>query len=153
MKLLDRFGKPFGELSYDVFRHQRDGSKVLIERVREPNLIVDNAKTLHARLIGGDVTNRSVTQFGVGTSGTAPAGGNTVLTGSFLKAVDGVSYPAANQVSFAFSLASGEANGKAILEFGLLTPTNVLYARRIRTTALNKESDISFTGAWVITFP
>ena len=120
--------------------------------VDEPNLIVDVSKTVHARLLGGDVANRSITQIGYGTSGTAPAAGNTGLTGAFLKAVDSVSYPTSSQVSFAFSLASGENNGMAILEFGLFTAGGALYARKVRSVALNKASDLTLSGTWTISF-
>lgn len=148
MNIADHYSQaPSGLFLLHVYRRGE-----LIERFEERNLIVDNAKQVHARLLGGDVANRSVTQFGVGTSGTAPAAGNTALTNSYVKALDAVTYPAANQVAFAFSLGSGEANGKAILEFGLLTAGSVLYARKTRTAALNKESDISFSGTWTISF-
>lgn len=139
--------EPSGRLSYRVFK-----AGVLIETFDEQNLIVDGSKQTHARLLGGDVTSRSITQFGVGTNGTAPAGGNTALTSAYQKAIDAVSYPATNQVKFDFSLSSAEANGLAILEFGLLTGASVLYARRVRSAALNKESDISISGSWTITF-
>lgn len=150
MKLLDLFrGQPRGELYYEVRRAGK-----LIEVVRERNLIVDNSKTIHAKLLGGTSLNQTVTQFGVGTSGTAPVGGNTALTAPFLKAIDGSpTFPATGQVQFAFSLATTEANGLAIMEFGLLTANNTLYARRVRATALNKASDISLAGLWLITFP
>lgn len=149
MNLLDLFSrKPRGLFELNVYSGGR-----LIERVVEKNLIVDNSKQVHAHLLGGDVTNRSVTQFGVGTSGAAPVGGNTGLASQYLKAIDGVSYPATNQVRFAFSLGTGEYNGQAILEFGLFTGANVLFARKVRAVALNKASDISFSGGWTITYP
>jgi hypothetical protein len=138
---------PTGRLHIEVFR-----KGVLVEVFDEDNLVVDGYKNTHSHLIGGDTTNYRVTQFGVGTNGTAPAAGNTALTSPFTKAVDSVSYPASGQVQFGFSLASGEANGKSIMEFGLLTAGGVLYARRVRASALVKTSDISFTGTWTITF-
>lgn len=116
------------------------------------NLIVDGSKLVHARLLGGDVTNRSLTQIAFGTNGAAPASGNTAITGAFTKALDGVTYPLTNQAAFAFSLASGENNGMAISEFGLLTAGGTLYARRVRSAALNKDSDLSFSGVWTISF-
>lgn len=138
---------PSGLFVLDVFRRGK-----LIEHFEEKNLIVDSSKQIHSHLLGGDVTNNSVTKFGVGTNGTAPAGGNTSLTGSFVKAVDGASYPATNQVRFAFSLSTAEANGIAILEFGLLTGSTVLYARKVRSVALNKAADLSLSGTWTISF-
>lgn len=138
---------PSGRLVLNVFR----GSE-LVEVFDEQNLIVVGSKQTHARLLGGDTANRPVTKFGVGTNGTAPAEGNTALTGPFVKAIDSVEYPASNQVKFNFSLTSAEANGMAILEFGLLTGGDVLYARKVREAALNKDSDISISGSWTITF-
>lgn len=148
MNISERYSlAPSGLFVLDIYRRGE-----LIERFEEENLIVDNSKLIHARLLGGDVTNRSITQFGVGTNGTAPVGGNTGLTGSYVKPVDGISYPATNQVQFAFSLGTSEANGMAILEFGLFTAGNMLYARKVRTSALNKDTDISFNGTWTISF-
>lgn len=143
----DLAGRPSGHFVLDVFR---DG--VQVDRVDEPNLVVDLSKTALSRLLGGDVTNRSVTTIGFGTNGTAPVAGNTELTGAFSKAIDSVSYPSANSVMFSFSLASGENNGMAIMEFGLLTAGGALFARKVRASALNKGSDISLSGTWTITF-
>lgn len=148
MNLSDCYSQaPSGLFVLDIYRRGQ-----LIERFEEENLIVIGSKVTHARLLGGDVTNRSVTQFGVGTNGAAPVEGNTNLTGQYVKAIDGVSYPATNQVQFQFSLGSGEANGMAILEFGILTAGNTLYARKVRTLPLNKEIDISLSGTWTISF-
>jgi hypothetical protein len=125
---------------------------VLVDVYEDKNLVVDNYKQVQARLLGGS-SGYAVTQFGVGTSATAPAAGNTALTGQFIKALDAAAtYPATNQVSFAFSLAASEANGMAISEFGLFTAGNLLFARKTRSSPLNKDSDLSFTGTWVITY-
>lgn len=147
INLIDVANEPTGQLRYKVFK-----KGALIEEFDGPNLIVDGSKYVHAQLLGGAVTNQSVTKIGFGTSGTAPAAGNTALTNAYVKNIDSVSYPASNQVQFNFSLTSGEANGKAILEFGLLTTGNTLYSRRIRSAALAKDSDISLSGSWIITF-
>lgn len=147
LSLADYVKHPSGLFVLDVFRRGK-----LIEHVEERNLIVDNSKAMHAHLLGGDATNNVVTKFGVGTNGTAPAGGNTTLTGAFIKAHDGATYPVAGQVSFAFSLSTSEANGIAILEFALLGASNTLYARKVRSVALNKASDLTLSGVWSITF-
>lgn len=147
MDFRDVSRRPRGRLQYRVFR-----GETLIEEVAEDNLIVVGSQYAHAQLLGGAVTGNSVTQIGFGTNGTAAAFGNTTLTGAFTKLLDTVTYPAANQVSFGFSLGASEANGLAISEFGLFTAANGLYARRVRSAALNKASDISISGSWVITF-
>lgn len=148
MNLTDRYEKaPSGLFLLRVYKNDE-----LIEIFEEHNLIVDLSKQVHAKLLGGSVSGQSVTQIGFGTNGTAPASGNTALTGAFTKAVDSVTYPATNQVQFNFSLASGENNGMAILEFGLITAGGTLYARKNRASALNKASDIALTGSWTISF-
>lgn len=125
---------------------------VLVDQVDEPNLIVVGSKLAHARLLGGDVTDRSVEQIGFGTSGTAPASGNTSLTGIYAKEVDDVDYPNTNEVRFHFSLDASENNGMAIMEFGLLTGGGALYARKVRASALNKDADLALAGTWTIEF-
>lgn len=143
----DHFSKPSGELSFDVF-HRGD----LIEHFCEKNLIVDTSKTIHAHLLGGSVTGKSVTKIGFGTNGTAPVGGNAALTGVFSKNIALASYPLSNNVKFDFTLDSAENNGMSIMEFGLLTTDGSLYARKVRGSALVKTIDISIVGSWIITF-
>jgi len=138
---------PTGHFRLEVYRAGN-----LIEVFEEKNLIVNNSKQIHAKLLGGAVANQSVTKIGFGTNTAAPAAGNTGLTGAYMKAIDTVTYPATNQVSFNFSLAASENNGMSIGEFGLFTAAGTLYARKTRTTALPKESDLSFSGSWVISF-
>lgn len=118
----------------------------------EKNLIVNGARTAHAHLLGGDVANRSITTIGFGTSGAAPNVADTGLTGAFTKAVAATSYPDAYSVKFDFSLLAGEDNPQAISEFGLFTQGGALYARKIRSSPLNKDADLSFSGSWTISF-
>lgn len=143
----DSLRAPHGDFYLEVFRRGK-----LIEVFEEKNLIVVGSQQAHAKLLGGDVTGQSVTQIGFGTGTVAPAFGNTALTSAYTKALDGHSYPATNQVQFAFSLGTTEANGVAISEFGLLTASGALYSRKTRTAPLNKDSDLTFQGNWTISF-
>jgi hypothetical protein len=146
--LIDQYEEgPTGFFQLKIFRNGE-----LIEVFEEKNLIVTSSKQIHAKLLGGTVTNQSVTQIGFGTSLTSPVVGNTSLTGAYMKTLDSISYPATNQVSFVFSLASTENNGVSIGEFGLFTAGGTLYARKTRTAAIPKASDLSFSGTWIITF-
>jgi hypothetical protein len=147
INLTDIAGPPMGRLHIEAFR---DGQ--LFDVLDEKNLIVDVSKTIHSRLLGGATTGKIITKIGFGTNGTAPSAGNTSLTGPYIKLLDSVSYPTSNQVQFNFSLGSSENNGVGILEFGLISGDGSLYARRVRAGALSKESDISLTGYWTITF-
>lgn len=125
----------------------------LIEHVDEDNLVVVGSKSALSRLIGGAFTGKNITTIGFGTSGTGLATGNAALTGAFTKPLDSApTYPASNQVRFAFSLATTEANGLAIMEFGLITADSTLFSRKVRASALNKDTDLSFSGSWTLTF-
>lgn len=139
--------RPTGVFTLNVFRNGE-----LIEVYEDNNLVVNASKQQLARLIGGDVANRSITKIGFGTSGTAPAAGNTTLTDAYVKLLGSVSYPTTDSVEYAFTLGTSEANGKAIIEFGLFTGGDVLFARKVRGGAILKDSDLSLAGSWRITF-
>lgn len=147
MQIDDQIPLAHGRLFYEI----RKGG-LLVESVDGENLVVIGSKTCLSRLVGGAVTGKQITSIGFGTNGTAPAVGNTALTSAFTKGVDSVTYPASNQVRFAFSLSTTEANGLAIMEFGLLTGDGALFARKVRSAAFNKDSDVSVAGTWTLTF-
>lgn len=148
MRLFDNFERaPHGLFTLKIYRRGQ-----LIEVFEEKNLIVSNSQQIHAKLLGGAVAGQSVSQIGFGTSLAPAASGNNSLTNPFMKALDSVSYPASNQVSFNFSLLSSEDNGANIGEFGLFTASGTLYARKVRTAAIPKDTDLSFTGSWIINF-
>jgi len=144
-----------GILNYKVFKNG-----VCIEEVKGKNLIVNGAREQMARLVAGDFAGRNITQIALGTSGIMPTVNDTNLTGVFLKNLDGYSFPAMGQVQFDWSLGTSEANGIAIMEFGLVTGDGTLFSRRIRedengnpiNKPINKESDISIIGQWIIIF-
>ena len=148
MNLSDNLLKPSGHIKVDIFRHGE-----LIEQMDGQNLVVVGYRQILAKLMGGATTaDWAITQIGVGTSAVAPVLGNTTLTGAFLKDVDTITYPSAQKVSFNFSLGTGDANGINISEFGLLSGNGTLFARKVRGAPLVKDSSISLTGYWVITF-
>lgn len=124
----------------------------LVEKMDEHNLIVDCAKTVMAHLAGGDVASKSIAKVAFGTNGVAPSASDKEITDPYEKDVDSVEYLQDGQVTFHFSLGSTEANGKKILEFGLLCADGTLFARRIRSEALAKEQDITIDGEWTIAF-
>jgi hypothetical protein len=125
---------------------------ILIEEYEDHNLIVNGARTVMAHLVAGDTSGKSINRIAFGTNGAAPSPSNTAITSPFTKAVTGFSYPAAGQVQIDWMLLVSEANGKAIMEFGLLCSDGTLFARKNRTRAIEKDSDISLEGQWIITF-
>lgn len=136
-----------GILKVRVFKNGK-----LIDEFEERNLIVNAARVQMAHLIAGDTAERSIKFISFGTSGTAPQATDTAITNPYPKPVSGFSYPAMGQCQIDWSLTTAEANGKAIMEFGLLTEDGSLFCRRVRTTPINKESDISLEGTWTIIF-
>jgi hypothetical protein len=98
------------------------------------------------------VEGKSIARIAFGTSGDVPTPEDTEITGPFVKPLSGVSFPETGGVEFQWDLLSTEANGKAILEFGLLCADGTLYARRNRATPINKDSDIALEGQWIINF-
>lgn len=149
MNDLDKIVSPHGHFILEV---RRSGIVVPELCVDEPNLIVNVSKAVMAALLGGSVSGKSITQISYGTNLTAPAVTDTAITSPFTKNVDSVTYPATGQVQFNFSLLSTEDNGANIGEFGLMTADGELFARKTRSAALAKASDISFSGSWTITF-
>jgi len=158
LKFVDDIGeqKPMrGILNYQVFKNG-----VLIEEVRGENLILNGARIQMAHLIAGDITNRNITKIAVGVNGTPPIVTNQTITSAFIKNIDGYSFPAMGQVQFDWSLGISEANGMPIIEFGLVSEDGTLFSRRIRedengnpiNRPINKESDISIIGQWIIIF-
>jgi hypothetical protein len=148
-----------------------NGEKRLIEEYVDDNLIVNMARDQMARLIAGEFDDRNITTIGFGTDDTKPAVGDTKLTDAFMKALngyelpetmknsDGDTVPMRGQVQFNWSLETGEANGKAIREFGLFCKDGTLFARRRREKVggepadpIYKEADITLEGTWTIIF-
>jgi hypothetical protein len=146
MKLADHYPVELrGEFRMRVYR-----KGVLIEAYEDRNLIVNGARSAIARLISGDGTGKNINRIAFGTGNAAPSPDNTAITGAFVKNLTGYSFPMTGQVLFSWNLLTTEANGKGILEFGLLCADNTLFARKIRTKPLEKDSDISIEGQWLI---
>ena len=159
VKIVDKTRKPRGVFKLRMYRHV-NGKRRLIEVFEDKNLIVDLARITMAHLVAGEVTHevsgvvkgRHITTMGFGTDGTEPEEPDTMLTDAFTKALDGFEYPVDGRVQFNWSLGTGEANGKAIREFGLFCADGSLFARRVREMPINKEDDISLEGTWTIIF-
>lgn len=124
----------------------------LIDTISEHNLVVTLGHQNMAKLIGGDAAGKKIEKIGVGTSSAPPAPENTALTGPFIKAVGGATYPDTQSVLFSFDIDNAEANGMTIREFGLFSSDNVLCARKVRTGEIIKTSAIRLVGTWKLTF-
>jgi hypothetical protein len=125
---------------------------ILIEHYEEHNLIVNGARTAMAYLVSGSGTGKNINRIAFGTNGNAPSTSDTTIAAAYSKAVIGFAYPAAGQVEITWNLLVGEANGKAIKEFGLLCTDGTLFARKNREKAIEKDADISLEGKWLLIF-
>jgi hypothetical protein len=133
-----------------IMRVYRRGK--LIEVYKDYNLIVNGAKDAAAHLLGGDGNGKHVSKIAFGISGNIPTPDDTEIKSPFVKNVSGVGYPALGQAEFMWKLLAPEANGKLIMEFGLLCEDGTLFARKVREKAIPKESDIALEGEWIIIF-
>lgn len=138
--------KPKGILQYRIWR----GTELLFEETGY-NLVVGGGRDAIAKLIGGDGTDKQITKFAVGTGSTAPVDGDVALTDEFVKAINNVTYPVNGTAQVEFSLEVGEANGKAITEFGLYCEDDTLFSRKVVPT-INKTVDIRIEATWKIIF-
>lgn len=125
----------------------------VIERDGEHNLIVNVARTNMARLLAGEGENRIINRVAVGTNGATPSPDDTKITNAFVKPISGFTYPTPTSVRFDFTILEHEANGLAIVEFGLIAADGSLFARRTRNgKVIEKEADLEIDGYWTILF-
>lgn len=146
--MIEPLRPPSGKLRAKLFRHGR-----LVEAWESPNMAVVGSGLVNAQMVSGGTAAGPIAQIGFGSNAAAIAYGNTALSlDAYLKAVDGVTYPAPNQAAFAISLSTFEANGQTIAEYGLLTAGGILYARLVRAAPLIKDQSMSFTATWTLSF-
>ena len=138
-----------GEFEFRVWRR---GRLLLCER--EPNLIVTGAAQVLSQLLAGVAGAYAVTQIGFGISGTPADPADNALTGAYVKAIGGYTFPSPGRVRFNWTLGSTEGNGLQIREFGLLTAGNALVARKVRQDGahIEKAVDLALAGSWTVIF-
>lgn len=147
MRIIDQSAHARGIFTLNVF-HRGE----LIDQFSDDNLIVNRGRANVVRLLGGASYDHRITKIGFGTNGSAAAPENTALQGAHIKTVDAVSYPDAYSVLFGFSLGASEANGLQIQEFGLITQSGLLHARKVRGGILVKDSDLALSGTWKLMY-
>lgn len=144
----DRFPDAKGRVEIEV-QNVRTG---LVEQVvKIENLVVDNAKTVMAHLLGGaSSAEYAITKMAFGTGSTAPTEGDTGLEIpiSPTKSIT-VDYPDTDSVRFTGVLESGEANGFPVHEAGLFSASQGMVARVV-FGPLTKSDDFRFVFRWTI---
>lgn len=146
IELLDKSPPPRGIFELNVKINGR-----IVEHYLDKNLIVDEARPSLAHLVGGDGIGKNINRIGFGINPAMPAPGNTALTGAYIKGFVSHNYPSPGRVQFVWTLATTEANGINIAEFGLLCADGSLFARKSRGV-IAKDADMSLDGSWTIIF-
>jgi len=123
---------------------------ILIDEYEEKNLIVNGARSAAAQLIAGAGSGKHIAKIAFGTNGNIPTPDDTAITAPFIKNLSGVTYPVLGRAEFSWKLLASEANGKQIIEFGLLCEDGTLWARKVREEAVPKGPDIALEGEWFI---
>lgn len=123
----------------------------ILETYQDNNLVVNNGRETVTKLLGAGTTTKKLSKIAFGTNGTAPAGADNTITGAFTKSLGAVSYPTISSVKFDWTLGASEGNGINIVEFGILSDDDTLFARKVRAV-IAKNSDIILNGNWTISF-
>lgn len=144
----DGFSGLRGEFSITL--KDKDGNTVFT--YTDHNMIVTGAKRALCQLLSNPgADGKTITQIGFGRSNITPTPNDTSLTGAYTKQIDSYMYPDNSRVAFKWSLDYDECNGMNIVEFGLITADNTLFARKVRG-AIAKDSDLRLEGEWIIRF-
>ena len=154
-KIVDSFGKEIPLEDAIRYGWVQRGAE------RAPNLFVDQGRQLlaYAFSFRAPIQNFVCSSFGVGT-GTRPAKTTDVAlqspvalaSSNFTGPIDSIDFLSAFVVRIGFTLGLADANGSLITEMGLFSGNNVLIARKIRTTSINKSSDFAPTLTWRLRF-
>lgn len=131
------------------------------EVVLGENLFVDQGRQLMAYAFGfrAPLANYTCQNFGVGTGVTAAKVTDvsleapiTLANAQVTKPIDMIDFLSAFVVRVSMTLGLMDANGYVVSEMGLFSGNNVLIARKIRTTSVNKTSDFAPTLTWRLRF-
>lgn len=138
-----------GILEYNIC----DASGLVLQHVKEENLVVDGGRQAITALLASGDTDKIISKISFGTSSTAATVEDTTITSPFTKAIGAATFPDPKSVRFAWTLGLSEANGKSIMEIGLLTADDTLFSRKVRNSAIEKTSDLQITDAsWTLIF-
>lgn len=127
------------------------------------NLFVDQGRQLLAYAFGfrAPIQNYTCQQFGVGTGLLAAQVTDVSLQapvtlasqgGATTAPVSSIDFLTAFVVRVGFTIATGDANGNLLTEFGLFSGNGTLLARFVRSVGINKTSDFAPTLTWRIRF-
>jgi len=136
-----------GEVEFSIFENG-----VLKTTVKQKNLIVNLGYNTMTSRLSEVAANLYITQIGYGTGTTPVDITDTGITGAFIKALDGHSFPVINKVQFDWSLDYSENNGVDVSEFALFSEDGTTMFSKIVRPPISKNSSIRLEGTWTIIF-
>ncbi len=167
-KITDGFGKEISieqAIKYGWIKTAYDARKPIATEVElgAPNLFLDQGRQLLAYAFGfrAPIANYTCQQFGVGTGLTAAQVTDVALASPVALASQGnnttapvtsIDFLTAFVVRVGFTIATTDANGYLLTEFGLFSGNGTLLTRFIRSVGINKTSDFAPTLTWRIRF-
>jgi hypothetical protein len=127
------------------------------------NLFVDQGRQLLAYAFGfrAPIENYTCQKFGVGTGLTTAQVTDVALeapvalasqSGATTAPVTSIDFLTAFVVRIGFTVATTDANGYLLTEYGLFSGNGTLLARFVRSVGINKTSDFAPTLTWRIRF-
>lgn len=125
------------------------------QEVREyRNLVVNDGKTILAKLLGHDVayTDEYINRIAFGTSATSPVVTNTALGAEVLSKAVTVTYPAYNSVQFSATMLDTEGGVSTYQEIGLKSQATGKLFSRLVIPAITKSSLYKIQVDWIISF-
>lgn len=143
----DRMVMPKGRINIEV--QDKDGKTV--KQVHVENLVVNNGKTIMARLLGASGSTYTITrmQFGTGTTAAAVTDTTLEVPISPTKSIETTAYPDTSSVRFTAVLDSDEANGFPVAEAALQSASQGMFSRAT-FGPLTKSNDFRFVFSWTI---
>jgi hypothetical protein len=138
-----------GRLQLNIFQ-DIDGKKCKIGSVDDVNKITLSGKQVMAFLMAGEPGNHKISKFGVGTGTSFPDDYDTGLTNAYIRDLVGYRFLEPTVIQWDFAIDPHEANGLTLGEFGLYSEDEQLFARKIRTPGIVKDSSVSFAGQWTV---
>jgi hypothetical protein len=166
---------PSGRL--ELWRTDSDGQATFDGQASGPNTVVDLARVIMSRLMGGAAPDSfgnpasiptvtlgtipivagmpelAVARMQWGTDGTPPSATDEALRSPLpLQKPVLVDYLSNTKVQFTATLANADLNGEYLREAVLLTHSGLVFARRVFTPEHEKSYAFTWTFKWTITF-
>lgn len=134
-----------GNLTIRVFEEGRLVSSQVVH-----NLVVLSGRNLLRDVLGGTVgtTAAAIMHIAVGTSGTAPAVGNTALGAEVYRQVITGTSTTDGSLNVQGYLGSSEANGNTLAEAGLFATNGTMVARALFDTPIEKTTTQTVSLSW-----